>query len=434
VLALVGGTVVTSPAAAPIRDAVVIVRSGVVSAIGDRARVSVPADAKVLDCTGSMVLPGFQNSHVHLMGPGWDHADQLNADSLSGRFEHCYTRYGFTTVVDLGSPLTNTSRIRERVAAGEVRGPRVLTSGEILFPPDGIPFYAGSWAPMLRATFPQPADPDSARHAVLGLVARGADVIKLYLVTYVRRGVTRAMPADVVTAAVDEAHRRGRLVFAHPANETGLELALSSNVDVLAHVIEVAPHWSEAAARRVVAAHMTIIPTLMLFHRDPREAWISRLLSHTDHFRDLDEFRRVGGRIVMGTDAGFITDYDPALEYAFMQRAGMNASAILASLTAAPAQLFGDSLARGHLGPGTHADITVLWSDPATDVRRFADVRYTIRDGRLLYRSTGPRPLPSVPVENPPVQVLVAGGLLLAAVACLALLVRSRRRQPARTR
>ena len=53
-------------------------------------------------------------------------------------------------------------------------------------------------------------------------------------------------------------------------------------------------------------------------------------------------------------------------------------------LTTAPAARFGRART-GRLAPGLAADIVVLDGDPTQDVRAFAKVRTTMRDGRLLY-------------------------------------------------
>ena len=49
------------------------------------------------------------------------------------------TRYGFTSVFDTGSMWENTKRIRDRVESGELAGPRIRSTGEILEPPGGAP-------------------------------------------------------------------------------------------------------------------------------------------------------------------------------------------------------------------------------------------------------------------------------------------------------
>jgi imidazolonepropionase-like amidohydrolase len=64
-----------------------------------------------------------------------------------------------------------------------------------------------------------------------------------------------------------------------------------------------------------------------------------------------------------------------------MTEAGMTFRQILASLTTAPAELFGES---GRIAPGRGADLVVLGRDPAKDIRALADVRYTMRNGKIL--------------------------------------------------
>jgi imidazolonepropionase-like amidohydrolase len=68
-----------------------------------------------------------------------------------------------------------------------------------------------------------------------------------------------------------------------------------------------------------------------------------------------------------------------------MAGAGLDWRAILASLTTAPAARFGESGRRGRVAAGQDADLVVLGTDPAADVSAFADVRYTIRGGRVVY-------------------------------------------------
>jgi imidazolonepropionase-like amidohydrolase len=60
---------------------------------------------------------------------------------------------------------------------------------------------------------------------------------------------------------------------------------------------------------------------------------------------------------------------------------------ILASLTTNPARRFGLTQRTGRVAPGMDADLVVLEGDPASDVRGLARVRYTLRQGRIIYRS-----------------------------------------------
>jgi len=93
-----------------------------------------------------------------------------------------------------------------------------------------------------------------------------------------------------------------------------------------------------------------------------------------------------GGKILFGTDVGYMADYDPSDEYTLMAEAGMTVRQILASLTTAPAEQFGESKRLGRIAPGFVADLVILRQDPSADVRAFATVEYTIRDGALIYQ------------------------------------------------
>jgi len=69
-----------------------------------------------------------------------------------------------------------------------------------------------------------------------------------------------------------------------------------------------------------------------------------------------------------------------------MAKAGMNFRQILVSLTTAPAERFGES-ELGRIVPGFTGDLVVLDEDPSKNVRAFAAVKYTIREGKLIYRA-----------------------------------------------
>ena len=65
--------------------------------------------------------------------------------------------------------------------------------------------------------------------------------------------------------------------------------------------------------------------------------------------------------------------------------AGMTFREILAALTTTPAAIFGGTATTGRIAPDQPADLVVLDGDPSQNVRALADVRYTLRDGAVLY-------------------------------------------------
>ncbi len=121
---------------------------------------------------------------------------------------------------------------------------------------------------------------------------------------------------------------------------------------------------------------MAVIPTLKFFGHNRN---LDQLLAQ------LRAYSEAGIPILFGTDVGFVTDYDPALEYRLMDRAGLNFPEILTALTTAPAARYGLAKHKGRIAPGMDADLVVLGGDPAEDIAAFTDVRYAIRNGAIVY-------------------------------------------------
>ena len=376
VLVLVGAKIYTSPSDPPIPNGTIIIRGGKIEAVGNADAVAIPEGATQIDCKSSVITASFQNSHVHFTEPKWAYAQDQPASELQQKLEDMLTRYGFTTVVDTGSLLPNTVAIRKRIETGDVLGPRILTAGGPLYPPDGIPYYLSDIPPEIRKLMAQPATPAAAVAAVNDDLSGGADIIKLFTGSWIARGKVKPMPVDVATAAVEEAHKHDKLVFTHPSNLAGLQVALDAHVDVLAHAIEDMRGWNDSYLKRMKAAHMTLIPTLKLFGQDDD---IQKILD------EVMDYQRIGGQIMFGTDVGYLTDYNPTDEYELMSRAGLTPMQILASLTTAPAERFGEGDKRGRIAAGMQSNLVVLEGDPIQEVTNFTRVRYTIRRGRVIY-------------------------------------------------
>jgi imidazolonepropionase-like amidohydrolase len=132
---------------------------------------------------------------------------------------------------------------------------------------------------------------------------------------------------------------------------------------------------------------VALIPTLMAWKTLLRHERVSiQASSVANAIAQLRAWTATGGTTLFGTDLG-AADSDPADEYALMAQAGMTVRQILTALTTAPAERFGAPRQLGKVEAGFAADLTVLKGDPSTDVRALAAVQYTIRDGRIIYRS-----------------------------------------------
>jgi len=392
-LVLSGATVYVDAQTAPLHDANVVVSDGKIASIGGTS----PAGARELDCRGLTVVAGLHNSHVHFMGPEWTDAAHAKPDALAAQLIAMLTRYGFTTVFDTGSRLEDTLALRKRIESGEIAGPRILTAGEPLYPPDGIPIYLRDLPPELLKLMKEPTSADEAAAAVDTNVDRGANAVKLFTGSIMGGGVIKPMPVAIAQAAVAEAHRRGIPVFAHPSNSEGATIAVEAGVDVLAHTNS--QGWTPALVALMLEHRTALVPTLKLWPYESARQQASAAESDAftnEALAQLTAFVKGGGETLFGTDVGYMLDFDPADEYTLMTRAGMTPMQILASLTSAPATRFQKGLKLGRVTAGYVADLTVLDGDPARDITAFAHVRYTLRDGRVIYdaRAAAPEKAP----------------------------------------
>lgn len=376
--AITHARIYTAPDVAPLLDGAVLIRRAAIIAVGPTRDFDLSSGAQVIDATGLTATAGFQNSHVHFTAPQWRGARTQPAKQLEQHLREMLTRFGFTTVVDLASDLGNTTDLRQRISSGEVAGPHILTVGWALYPPDGIPFYVRlDTASEELARFKTPRTPEEAVRDVLDDLRGGADAIKIFTGSIVSRTEIRPMPGDIATAAAEATHRHGKWILAHATNVEGLEIALAARVDILAHAIERTERLTSSHIDRMLRARMGLIPTLNLFKEHGNLAAI---------LQSVGDYSRGGGEILFGTDVGNLPGYDPTDEYRLMARAGLDYRQILASLTTAPAQRFG-LRNRGRIAPGAYADLVLLGGDPAVNVEAFAAVRYTLRMGKIIYRS-----------------------------------------------
>jgi imidazolonepropionase-like amidohydrolase len=378
-LALVGAKVYRSPTHPPLADGVVVIRDGRIADVGARSEVTIPPLAKVLDFDGLTLTSGFWNNHVHFIEPKWADAAAAPPDRLARQLTEMLTRYGFTTVVDTGSPWAEASALRGRVASGEIDGPRILSAGEIPAVLQRLGLLPGTAIEIISR--------EQGIEQVRRHVSKGVDAVKIYAATTMQTAVE--MPPDVLAAVVSEAHDNGKLALAHPHNLRGLQNAIAGGVDVLVHTMPNAGPLTDGQIAAMLGRRMSLIPTLKLWMVEaPKEGLPANVV---DRFvgvavGQLRAYAEAGGQILFGTDVGYI-DYDPTDEYLLMQRAGMTFPAILDSLTTAPAARFALSERAGSVLPGMDADLTVLDADPAADVEAFARVRYVLRAGRVIYQS-----------------------------------------------
>ncbi|HYL63525.1 MAG TPA: amidohydrolase family protein [Candidatus Methylomirabilis sp.] len=383
-LALVGATIYTSPTDDRIHDGVVLIEGTTISAVGPKSQVRIPLDAQVLDCSGLAITAGFWNSHVHFFERKWSNAAAIPASELALQLEAMLTRYGFTSVFDLGSMWENTRAIRYRIESGEVPGPKIRSTGEALVPPGALPSDTVlSMMGTMKFPAPEIAYAAQASAAAQRLLDDGVDGIKLFASS------PRSKPLTVETlqAAVDEAHKAGKLAFVHPNSGADILTAVRAGVDIIGHTTPQSGPWDHELLAAMKRRGVALTPTLTIWKYYARHDRISaqEQIVNTE-LGQLRTWLASSGVVLFGSDLGAI-DYDPIEEYSLMSGAGMDFRQILAALTTAPAGRFGDASHLGRITPGYQADLVVLAGDPAKNLHALTAVQYTLRAGKIIYRA-----------------------------------------------
>jgi imidazolonepropionase-like amidohydrolase len=332
---------------------------GSIAVSGDRIVAAAPENAAVIDLGDTTLLPGLIDAHVHLLLSGEPEAN-ARATLLAG----------FTTVQDLGAVGYGNLELRDRIAAGEVVGPRVVASGPWLGISGGICDFQGIG---LRGA-------QAFRERVREDVKRGADLIKVcvsgWLEEAFREPTQYEIADDELAAAVDEAHGLGKRLAAHALSEAGIEKAIAAGVDLIVH----GGFTSTATLERMKARGVPQLTTLWSLSQGGAESEFSALRNH------LRSSWSLGLPLAFGTDAGVVPHGKNARELQELSAIGMTPAEMIRAATVEAARAVGLDGQVGTLAPGAFADVIGVEGNPLADPTALERVIFVMKGGRVVQR------------------------------------------------
>ena len=385
--------------------AFVLVRDGQVVAVRNDA-AGLSADEAV-DGTGLTMIPGLTDMHVHV----WDEAE-LGA----------YLSWGVTTVRNMsGLPFHLT--LQERIEAGELAGPHLITTGPIL----------NSLGPNAQVNHQIVETAEEARAAVAWQAEQGFRRLKVY------SNLTR----EAYDAIIEEAAARDLIVTGHSPEGVrlpgiplekpfgiGFEEVLAARFETIEHIETVVWHGlrdrhdeeaAHALARKITAAGVPITTTLLAHHNlwlvaetqgealtrpgtemlNPlsqkaeagyQQYWAKRApgpVAEDGAFyaRVTDIFQDEGVLLVAGTDAGIFTNIPGqslVTEMELLVQAGLTPYEALQTATYNPAIVFGTVGQAGCVSAGCRADLVLYACDPLADISCLNSPEAMVRAGKWL--------------------------------------------------
>jgi imidazolonepropionase-like amidohydrolase len=385
---LTAGLVLRGPVADRITDGAVLVRDGLIEAVGPAAELEsrTPPDVPRLAWPTGTILPGLINGHVHLaFEPGPDpmraamHDDDDALLRAMAQAARTLLDGGVTTARDLGDRGGLALRVRDAIAAGTLVGPRILAAGTPLTPPGGHCWFLGG----------EVDGHAQIRERIAAAAASGVDLVKVMASGGQSTPGGAAMwesqfGVEDLRVVVEEAARHGLRVAAHAHGTDSIVAAVAAGVATVEHCTFLtgpgtsdlrADVAAEMAARGIVACPATGGDWRKLAARIGEERALElfgRLRRLADH----------GVRVVPGTDAG-LTPFDglPATLGRYRDF-GFTAVEILDMATSGAAEALGLAAVTGRLEPGLAADLLVVDGDPVADLDALTRIALVVARGR----------------------------------------------------
>ncbi len=356
-----GARVIVGDGSVAIEDAVFLVESGSLTAVGPRTAVNIPRGATRVDLAGKTVMPAIVNAHVHLA---------LEREERTEQLQHM-AYYGAGTVLSLGHDTGDVPfQMQDEIVPD---GARSLTAGRGITSPEPERSEAPFWV----------TTEDEARAAVRELSAQEVGLIKIWVDD--RNGRYEKLSAALYGAVIDEAHTHGVRVTAHVFTLEDANGLLRAGLDAFAHGVRDRDVDDELVALWQERPNVTLVPNLpgpgvamdlgWLSGTVPpdqleemQEASIDRPAAQ-ERFgiqaRNLARLSDAGVKIGFGTDGS--VPWAVHLEMEDMVRSGMPPADVIAAATGNSAELL-QMTDVGTLAAGGSADFVVLNANPLDDI------------------------------------------------------------------
>ena len=408
--------VIDGTGAAARANQTIVIRDGMIAAVGDAASTPAPAGALIIDLAGKSVIPGLVMVHEHLFyptGPGV-------YGNLAESFARLYLAGGVTSMRTAGN-MNGFGDIgmKRSVERGEKAGPWIDATA---------PYLQGPGLPL--GQIHELKDAADARKMVNYWADEGSTSFKAYM------HITRAE----LGAAIQEAHKRGLKVTGHLCSVTYREAA-ALGIDNLEHgffassdfvadkksnecpgqgkgqatiaALDINSPAVRALIAELVKKKVALTSTLTVFETftpgrplppgldvlEPqlKEQFEQRYAAVQRQTNPLyaalfakgmaleRAFVRAGGLLIAGTDptgaGGVIPGYSNQRQVELLVDAGFTPLEAIRICTLNGATYLGRAAITGTVAVGKQADLVVVNGDPSTRISDIRNVELVFKQG-----------------------------------------------------
>lgn len=390
-IAFTNARIITMEGDKVIENGTVLVEGNIIKAVG--AKVSVPKGTKVIDCSGKTIMPGIIDVHAHSGNFRYGLSPQKQWEYYAN------LAYGVTTSHD---PSTNTEMVfaqSELIKAGYMVGPRLFSTGTILYGADG------DFKAVINSL-------DDARSALRRTAAFGAFSVKSY--NQPRRNQRQQIIQAARELGLQVVPEGGSFFFHNMSMVVDGHTTVEHNIPVVPLYKDVTTLWA--------ATHTHNTPTLIVnygsvsgeyYWYQHTNVWEKeRLLAFTPrgvidsrsrHRTMIPEEEYENGHILTSKSLKKLSDSGVKInlgshgqlqglgahwELWMLQQGGMTNMEALRCATLNGAISLGMEDQLGRIEKGKLADLIVLDKNPLENIRNSEFVKYTMVNGRLYDSAT----------------------------------------------
>lgn len=390
-VAFTNARIITMEGNEVIEGGTVLVNGNKIEAVG--RNVEVPRGTKIIDATGKTIMPGMIDAHAH--------GSHFHTGLIPQNLWPYYVNlaYGVTTMHD---PSANTETVfgqSEMVKAGKIAGPRVFSTGTILYGADG------DFKTVINNL-------DDARSAVRRAKAWGAFSIKSY--NQPRREQRQMLIQAAKEEGIEVVPEGGSFFFHNLSMILDGHTTIEHNMPIHVLYNDVVNLWKNSATAytpTLVVSYgsmsgqayfwqssnvwekerlMAFTPRSVIDPQARHRVMIPDEEYHNGHILTSKSAKKLtdeGVKVNMGAH-GELQGLGAHWETWMMAQGGMTPHEALRTATINPAQSLGFGNSLGSIKAGKLADLLVLSSNPLDDIRNTESIEYTMVNGRLFNAAT----------------------------------------------
>lgn len=393
VIALTNARVITMNKDEVLENATVVIEGNLIKFVGKSTEATIPKGAKVIDCTGKTIMPGFIDAHAHGSHFRYGLTPQQHWPYYAN------LAYGVTTMHDPSALSEMVFAQSELVKTGAMTGPRVFSTGTILYGGEG------DFKSVVNSI-------EDAREALKRSKAYGAFSVKSY-------NQPRREQRQMIIQAARELHMEvvpeGGSFFFHNMNMIiDGHTTVEHNIPVGVLYKDVIDLWKATGTAytptNIVSyggvsgeyywyQHTNVWEKKRLLQFTPRSVVDTRsrhrvmipeeeyenghiLISRTNK-----KLADAGVKVNMGAH-GQLQGLGAHWEIWMMKQGGMSNLECLKTATINAAESLGFDDWIGSLRAGKLADIIIMEKNPLDDIYNTESIQYTIVNGRMYDAET----------------------------------------------